>query len=476
MTIERVISDQARLTPNKVALIDGDATVTYQQLWQEIELSAAWFRAHASPGDRVLLAASNCLAFVYAYFGSHLAGMICVPVDPETNENRLNRIIHIARPALIVGEFRHGAGHTALPVKKCEPPGCDALSHPDENQVADLMFTTGTTGLPKGVMLTYANEMAAANNINSFIGNTGHDVEMLALPVAHSFGLGRLRCVLAMGATMVLIPSFASMKKFFGTIERHQVTGFAMVPASWNYIGKMSGDRIGHFAKQLKYIEIGSAFMSLEQKMKLMELLPNTRICMHYGLTEASRSAFISFHDDKEHLTTVGRPSPNTAIAVFNDQGDSLGSNQDGEICVKGNHVCAGYWGVPHDVFRHDFNNDYFRTGDWGHIDEDGYVCLVSRVKEIINVGGKKVSPLEVEEHLNAIDGIMEAACVGVRDELLGEVVKAFCVCARNVDFEHVRKQLSHEIENYKIPVYFESVHQLPKTPNGKLQRLLLKG
>lgn len=475
MTIEQLIYNHAQATPQKIALISGAIEVSYEQLWKEIELAAAWFSEKAERGNRIVVSASKNIEFVYTYFGAHMAGMICVPIDPETNETRLKRIIDVAKPRLIVGELRNHGGYEVVPFNDVKSDRELGFDSPIESNVADLLFTTGTTGLPKGVALTFANQMAAADNINNFIGNSADDVEMLALPISHSFGLGRLRCVFAKGATLVLLGSFASMKKFYGEMERCHVTGFGMVPASWVYILKMSGEKMGQFADQLKYIEIGSAFMPLENKQKLMSLLPKTRICMHYGLTEASRSAFISFHDDQEHLMSAGKASPNTEIAVFSEQGKPVGNNEDGEICVKGAHVCSDYWGMSKEEFKKDFFGDYFRTGDWGHIDEDGYIYLVSRKKEIINVGGKKVSPIEVEEHLNEIDGIEESACVGVHDDVLGEVVKAFCVCSKEVDFEEVKKILFKKIETYKIPAFFEVIMELPKTQNGKLQRLLLK-
>lgn len=474
MTIEQLIYHHAQATPQKTALVSGTVEVSYGQLWQEIAMAAAWFGEKAERGERVVVSASKNLEFVYTYFGAHIAGMICVPIDPETNETRLKRIVDVAKPKLMVGELRNPGEHVVVPFKECRRETVESLPFPDDNDVADLLFTTGTTGLPKGVALTYANEMAAAENINTFIGNTADDVELLALPISHSFGLGRMRCVLSKGATLVLLGSFASMKKFFGEMERCHVTGFGMVPASWAYINKMSGEKIGQFARQLRYVEIGSAFMSLENKQRLMRLLPSTHICMHYGLTEASRSAFISFHDDSGHLLSVGKASPNTEVSVFSEQGLPAGRNEDGEICVKGRHVCSGYWDMPSSAFRKDFFGDFLRTGDWGHIDDDGYIYLVSRKKEIINVGGKKVSPIEVEEQLNAIDGIVESACIGVHDEVLGEVVKAFCVCSKEVDYEAVKTILYTKIETYKIPVFFETIASLPKTPNGKLQRLAL--
>ena len=483
MTIEQFIFDHAQNAPQKVALIQGAVEVTYKQLWDEIEMAAAWFCQHANRGERVVVSASKDIGFLYTYFGAHMAGMVCVPIDPETNETRLARIIEVAKPRLMIGELRHRGEHELIPFEEIKAEKKNNLTFPVETDVADLLFTTGTTGQPKGVALTYANQMAAAENINTFIKNNDDDVELLALPISHSFGLGRIRCVLTKGATLVLLGSFASMKKFYGEMNRCKVTGFGMVPASWAYIQKMSGERIAQFADQLRYIEIGSAFMSLENKQRLMSLLPKTRICMHYGLTEASRSAFISFHDDTQHLMSVGKPSPNTEIAVFNDKGEMLGKSPcdncaltpDGEICVKGNHVCADYWGMSRDEFKKDFYDEYFRTGDWGHIDDEGYVYLISRKKEIINVGGKKVSPIEVEEQLNKIDGIQESACIGVHDDVLGEAVKAYCVCTKEIDFDEVKKILTKKLENYKIPAYFEQTDHLPKTASGKMQRLLLK-
>ena len=476
MTIEEFIFRHSQVSPEKTAIIAGTAEVSYAQLWQRMEEASSYFRGCGlKKGDRVVLSASKSVEFIYTYFGAHLAGMICVPVDPETNAVRLQRIVGCAEPSLIVGELRHGGSHEVKAFSEIHSEERFDTVFPESTDHADILFTTGTTGLPKGVILPYSNLLAAAENINAFIGNSSDDVELLALPVSHSFGLGRMRCVMVEGATLVLLGSFASMKRFFGEMERCKATGFGMVPASWAYLRKMSGERIGSYAGQLKYIEIGSAFMPLEEKEMLMRLLPDTRICMHYGLTEASRSAFVSFHDEAGHLMTAGRPSPNTEIAVFNEAGERTGYDEDGEICVRGNHVCSGYWGLPEEEFRQDFNGEFFKTGDWGHLDREGYLHLVSRKKEIINVGGKKVSPIEVEEALNTMPGIEESACVGVADAVLGEVVKAFCVCSREVDFEEVKKSLPDKIETYKIPVYYEVIGRLPRTSSGKLQRLSLK-
>lgn len=478
-TIEEQIFDQVQNTPDKVALISGDTEITYSQLWDYCLCAAEKLKQdyHLKKGDRVILSAAGNIEFVYAYFGVHIAGGICVPIDPDTNQTRFEYIEKSTTPVCVMGLLHN--------VKKETIPFTDVVNGtskatyiaPEQSQVADILFTTGTTGAPKGVALSYNNLSAAARNINAFIGNTSSDVELLALPVSHSFGLGRLRCSLSKGAAVVMLGTFANVKKFFKEMARCQVTMFAMVPASWGFIKKMSGKYIGKFADQLKFIEIGSSFMPVEDKEQLMSLLPKTRICMHYGSTEASRSAFMEFHTYKDNLLSIGKASPNVEIKIFTSQGTPAALGEEGEVCVKGEHVTCSYWNETPERFASDFYDGYFRTGDCGTMDAEGNIYLKSRIKEMINVGGKKVSPMEVEDILNTIPGIKESACIGIPDPgiVLGEVVKAFIVADDNLSDEDIMQQLRPQLEVYKLPVEIERINAIPKTGSGKIQRLSLK-
>lgn len=478
-TIEEQIFDQVQNIPDKVALISRDTEITYSQLWDYCLCAAEKLKQdyHLKKGDRVILSAAGNIEFVYAYFGVHMAGGICVPIDPDTNQTRFEYIEKSTTPVCVMGLLHN--------VKKETIPFSDVVNGtskatyiaPEQSQVADILFTTGTTGAPKGVALSYNNLSAAARNINAFIGNTSSDVELLALPVSHSFGLGRLRCSLSKGATVVMLGTFANVKKFFKEMARCQVTMFAMVPASWGFIKKMSGKYIGKFADQLKFIEIGSSFMPVEDKELLMSLLPKTRICMHYGSTEASRSAFMEFHTYKDNLLSIGKASPNVEIKIFTSQGTPAALGEEGEVCVKGEHVTCSYWNETPERFASDFYDGYFRTGDCGTMDAEGNIYLKSRIKEMINVGGKKVSPMEVEDILNTIPGIKESACIGIPDPgiVLGEVVKAFIVADDNLSDEEIMQQLRPQLEVYKLPVEIERINAIPKTGSGKIQRLSLK-
>ena len=482
MTIEEQIFQNALQKPDNVALIAGNERVTYSQLWRRCLLASTNVRRKygLKKGDRIILAAAANIDFIYAYFGIHIAGGVCVPIDPDTNQTRYELIRESTKPVCTMGVLHKVEGYQFIPFNEVLTPceNNDKYQQPDNEQIADILFTTGTTGAPKGVALNHRNIAAAALNINTFIQNTADDVELLALPVSHSFGLGRVRCVLSKGGSLVLLGTFASMKKFFGQMEQYHCTGFGMVPAGWGYIKKMSGRKIGEFSNQLRYIEIGSSFMPIDDKELLCELLPNTRICMHYGLTEASRSAFMEFHSEHDKLNTAGTASPNVEVAIFDTEGKRLPIGAEGEVCVKGDHVTCSYWNETPERFQKDFFDGYFRTGDCGFLDDQGYIHLKSRIKEMINVGGKKVSPMEVEDVLKTLPGIEDCACVAMPDPegVMGEVVKAFIVCSDNTLTDAaIIEFLRPKLEVYKLPAAIERIDAIPKTASGKVQRLKLK-
>ena len=481
LSIEESVWNFALANPDKTAIISGKSSVPYRDLCRNIFAACETFKniEGYAVGKSVILAADKQLGFVYAYFGAHLAGLTAVPIDAETNPSRFEFICQTVSPFCVAG-FKNANGNfiskslkdfeTLELAENVEP------HFPNMENVADILFTTGTTGTPKGVPLTFTNEAAAARNINTFMQNTTDDVELLALPISHSFGLGRLRCCLSNGQAIILQGSFVNVKRIFRYMEEYKVTGFCMVPSSWKFLQKMSGNQLGNFANQLKYIEMGSAYFSENDKRELANLLPNTRVAMHYGLTEASRSAFMEFHEDDKFLNSVGKASPFTDIQIYDENGNMLPNGEEGEIAVKGEHVTKGYLNV---AAQDNFFGEYFRTGDWGIKNNEGYIFLKSRKKELINVGGKKVSPIEVEDVLNAIDGIEESACIGIPDPngVLGEVVKAFLVKKLDAEltFESIAASMIGKLEEYKIPAAYEWIDEIPKTSNGKIQRGLLK-
>ncbi len=463
-----LVRKYAHKNPQKLALINHNgSTKTYSQLAKEIDIySNMLSKSGFKKGERVLLFADKNLSFPAQYLATHAANGISVPLNPGIPIDRINLIKKLCKP------------HYVFYGEKFEKISDDSNSVHDLSKdiifPADLLFTTGTTGVPKGVLLTKDNINAAIENINHFVGTSQEDIELIALPLSHSFGLGRMRCVLAVGGTIVLADGFSQPKKLFQLIQVHGVTGLGMVPTAWAVLHKLSGQRIGKFRDSLRYIEFGSAPMERVQKELLANLLPNTRLCMHYGLTEASRAAFQEFHLDKERLDSIGRPGPLVNMTIKNKKGKDVNVGEIGEICITGDMVMSRYWNNPM-LTEKSFFGDWFRSGDLGYKDSDGYFYLTGRASDIINVGGLKVAPLEVENAIRAINGIIDVGCVGNTDSITGEIVVAYVVVKNaEISSDYIFKALRNKLEPYKIPGKIKFVKSIPKTNSGKIQRKLL--
>ncbi|MBN2578673.1 MAG: long-chain fatty acid--CoA ligase, partial [Pirellulales bacterium] len=255
-----------------------------------------------------------------------------------------------------------------------------------------------------------------------------------------------------------------------------RATGLALVPAGFDLLLRMTKDRLRDAQDHLRYVEIGSAPLARETKLQLMEMLPRTRICHHFGLTEASRATFLDYHADREKLDSIGRPSPNVELAVHDKQGRRLPDGERGELVVRGGMVMREYWKRP-ELTRQTLRDGWLRTGDWGSRDSEGYYYLLGRQGDLINVGGLKASPEEIEQWLNRYPGVIESACVGVPDPqgITGQCVKAYLVSREEVSLQEIVSWLRDHLEEYKIPRVIERSGSLPKTSSGKIQRHLLR-
>lgn len=475
----QVLKKHAENKPEKSALIVDGKAITYAALLSYSKKAASYMaERNIGAGDRIVLSAHKDAEFLYFYFGAHILGVTNVIVDASSNIERLNYIENKTQPSLCCGyESQHYPSCTfdSVNFDELEEYSKDSPTELDSDSIAEILFTTGTTGAPKGVCLSYANIFASADNVNSFVGNDENDVEILCLPICHSFGLGTIRCNIIKGATVVLLGSFANVRQIFKAIEQYKGTEFRVVPAAWAYIRKISGRRMEKYADQIKYMEIGSAAMPLETKKEMLEMFPHTRICMHYGLTEASRNCFVEFHDSS-HLASIGKPvNEKVDVKIFSVDGKVQGYNKRGELCVKGNMVLSHY--LEEKDTKEAFWGDYFRTGDMGYMAEDGFLYLLGREKELINVGGKKVSPMEVEDVICSL-GVGDCVCVPMKDPegIMGELVKCYVLKdSTELTFDKISSALQGRLESYKRPVAYDWIDEIPMTSSGKKQRVNLK-
>jgi long-chain acyl-CoA synthetase len=484
--------ERAEHDGDRLALATDGVSLTWAELAARVRGTAARLADEGvTAGDRIVLAASTSPAFVAGYFATHLLGAIALPVDPRIPAGRLGRIADAVDPrAIFLARALELPGRAVRDVEElgraedasADVPGAAlAPGAGDPEDTADVLFTSGTTGQPKGVVLSHRAIGAAARNINAYLRNGKDDVEVLPLPLSHSFGLGRLRCEVLAGGAIVLVDGFTAAGKLFEAMRQHRATGFTFVPAGLAVLLRTTGDTLGEFADTLRWVEIGSAAMPPEHKDQLMRLLPRTRICMHYGLTEASRSAFVEFHEAKAagRLHSIGKATPGVAIRVVDATGAERPTGERGRLVLKADTTLSGYW-RDEDATREAHVDGWLITGDVGHADADGWLYLDAREKDLINVGGREVSPVEIERILEEHETVAEAACVGVPDPqgITGSVVKAFLVAKPGVDPPPkpvvLAKHLRGRIEPYKMPVAFVWVEALPRTESGKLQRAVL--
>lgn len=465
MSVIDQIIKHAKYTPDKIAIQDKNISISFADFYQDIvNVAGHLSQKDVKAGDNVVLHASNTYAFICSYFAVHFLAARCVVVDPNADQAFLAFISNKVKPRCELLSLEPL-------LEKCEQPYLGSnLAAPD--LIADIIFTSGTTGEPKGVALTHQQVLNATLHITQQVGNGASDRELLLMPLCHSFGLGRMRSTLYAGTVLVIGYPLNRLKQVFKAMQLHQITGLGIVPAAWAFITSMSRDKITSYAEQLKYIELGSAIFSAENKQQMRDWFPNTRLVMHYGLTEVSRAIFSRFHLDPDDA--VGYLGTGAEVRVLDSLGNSVADGVEGEIALKSKWMLSEYLDNP-TLNQVAFADGFFKTGDLGVIN-GSHLYLRGRLKEIINVGGKKVNPADVERILEQHPDVIECACIGYPDSVAGEVVKAFVVHAPEKDLSEIDFNgfLQGKLPNHMRPQHYESIAILPKTATGKVQRLKL--
>jgi long-chain acyl-CoA synthetase len=280
------------------------------------------------------------------------------------------------------------------------------------------------------------------------------------------------------GGTIVVVPGLVFPQLTFRALEEYRATGLACVPSGMRLFLTKMPESLAAFAAQLRYLEMGSAVFRPEEKEAVRKLLPHTRLCMHYGLTEASRSAFLEFHEDCDHLDSVGKPSPGVEFKVVPQPGNPQGEQALGLLHIRAPTVMAGYWAADELTAQVlDKSCGWLNSGDLGWIDEAGYVHLAGRADEVINCGGAKFSPDELEGYAEEFENVEECGCAGVPDPdgLLGDIPLLCITTSGPVDRAALAKHLRQRFALDLPTVLVRVVDSLPRTESGKLMRRELR-
>src|SRR5262249_17121246 len=345
--------------------------------------------------------------------------------------------------------------------------------YPDDDDIALMLHTSGTTSRPKRVPLTHRNLMTSARNVSSWYGLGPDDISLCVMPLFHVHGLvASTLSTLKVGGTVVVVPRFNPLS-FWQTVEEHRATWFSAVPTIHQVL--LARSRQGsrpQGIEHLRFIRSCSAPLP-PQTMIAIEERFGLPVVEAYGMTEAAHQM------TSNPLPPAGRrpgsvgPGTSVDVAILDQAGNMLAAGQQGEVCIKGPNVFGGYEDNP-EANRAAFTSGWFRTGDQGFIEQDGYVTLVSRIKELINRGGEKISPREVDEALQCHPAVAEAVSFAIADRVYGEEVAAAVVPRSPVTESDLIKHCASLLADFKVPKVIYIVEQIPRTATGKVQRRIV--
>jgi long-chain acyl-CoA synthetase len=508
--VQHYLIEAAQRFPEKPALICDNKRFSYAQIIGRMHaLSAILLDGGLQKGDRALVLLADKSDFLLACYSVMEAGGIAVPLSEGFALPAIEEIAHNCLPSILITSRQDLAdfpllrdrlscsfllienSYNAVEARTIVDAvlfDADRVSGSEdqkeavavgEDDGAMILFTSGPRCKKKGILLSHRNLVEATSSINEFMRVDPGIRELVAVPLTHSFGFGRSRCVHFVGGTMVVNNGSLNPVALIQSVLKHQCDAISSVPSGFAvFFGRLESLLRG-IGPQVHFIELGGAFMPLDHKLKLLEIFPKARIFMHYGLAEAPRSTCLDFRQEQRKLHTVGRALPRVSLSIGDDLGRRLGRMEMGEIFVRGDHVAARYWNDVELNTQCYTADGWFKTGDYGYLDEEGYLHLLGRKDDMINMGDVKISPLEVEEKIHELYPDCEIYVVGVPDPagIVGEI-PVLCYAAKEgvtITPSDLARGLASRLDRNKIPSVIYRIENLPKVESGKLMRRELR-
>lgn len=517
----KLLHDYLRITARRLgdknALICGSKRWTYGEIDEKSDqLACCLHKLGLAPRDRVAVLLDNSAETVISLYGISKASGVFVIANATLKASKLAYILkdsgahalitHTSKAKVVLEaleQIDHEirliwisplgkvppkllASHNALAwdsifsgpsASKVPPPPASTGEH----DLAALIYTSGSTGRPKGVMQPHSKMIDVAKCIIDYLKNTEDDIILNVLSLAFGYGMYQVLMAFMFGGTVVLEKSFVYLHTILQRIEEERVTGFPFVPTVIAMMFQLEGIEQYDFSS-LRYVTNAGAALPVDHARKLRNLLPKTSIYPMYGLTECVRVSYLDPNQVDKRPDSVGKALAVCETLIVDENGQPACAGQIGELLIRGSNVMPGYWNDPDltdKVFRrnHDDDEVWLYSGDLFRHDEEGFLYFVSRKDDMIKTRGERVSPGEVENALVLLSGVAQVAVIGVPDDILGQVIKAFIVSDKDVALTEndVLKYSTQCMENYMIPKYVELVDALPKTPNGKVDKKQLR-
>ena len=517
MLVHNFLEDSAEHHPDKTALICGETRIPYSRLNAcANRLANGLISLGVRRGDRVVIWLANSIDTVVAIFGALKAGAVFVVLNPDTKPRKLAYILDNCSAGVLICAGKNEltgrqllADLPALRRVLTVVPGEDAV--PDtggptagatdaavvrmgawlpgqsertpqsgviDQDLACLIYTSGSTGEPKGVVSGHNNVGFAVDSIIRYLQNVPEDIVINPLPLSFDYGLYQVLMTFRFGGTLVLENAFGFPAAILRSIEQHRVTGLPTVPTLTSML--LSTDLSRYDLSSLRYLSNTGAAFPVAHIRAVEQRLPHVRVYSMYGMTECKRTLYLPPERLADKAESVGIAIPGTEVWIEDENGRRAGAGSTGELVVRGGHVMRGYWGDPEltaRVYREGptLGERVLYSGDLFRMDGEGFFYFVARKDDVIKSRGEKVSPREVEAVICELEGVREAAVVGLPDPVLGQSIAAYvAVESDDLNEREVLKHCARRLERFMVPQSIRFRSELPRTSNGKVDKKAL--
>lgn len=492
MNVARLAEESIQRFGEYTALHHGDVSYTNVERWLASRKLAALLRDRGvGVGDRVVVMMPNGPEVLAAFPAIWQLGAVIVPVGPQASAVEARYLVEDSGAKLVLTQSElaerlrtpaHGPSLSAplldfdeeeLRREWREIPPLSPLATRDEQDLAVLLYTSGTTGKPKGVMLSHGNLYSNAHAVATTRPIPPATRVLLVLPLSHSFGIMTMNVGYVQGTVCTILPRFEP-RRVFEAIAVGKIQRFSVVPTMLTQLIHHP-DRPCFDPSSLEVVHSGGAALANEVRLEF-ERLFHCRVTEGYGLSECAPTAACYGDGEAYRPGSVGRAIDGVALQVVDLTGRPVAPRVEGEICIRGPNVMLGYWKNPA-ATADAIQNGWLRTGDLGYLDEDGFLFITGRRKDLIIKGGENISPREIEEVIQAHPSVKEVAVVGFPDPLYGENLAAFVVLREGaqVTAEEIQNQVAASLTKFKIPAEVCFRDALPKNPVGKILKRTLR-
>ena len=460
---------------SKDLVLSARETISYKTIYSDTLQLANKLKSEYGEDQNILVLSENSVFFITVYLALLKSGNVCIPLNPNIEPENLQKIIAKTEAKIAFVNKKYAARFSSFQFQIIDEDGIkswinedlkqltDDRSEFDGSRLAEIIFTSGSTGEQKGVMITHNNIIANTNSIIEYLRLTEKDTIEIVMPFYYCYGLSLLHTHLRVGGSVVLNNSFIFIGSVINDLNKYNCTGFAGVPSHFQILLRKTKDFKQTKFHSLKYVTQAGGKLHTAFIQEFLDSFPEIQFYVMYGQTEATaRLSYLPPSELKRKLGSMGKGIPGVTLKVVNENGEQVKPGETGEIVAQGENIMPGYF-KDAEATKQALKNGWLHTGDIATVDEDGYIFIQSRKKEIIKVRGIRISPKEIEEVIVTYPGVIDCTIQAETDEITGESIKAtvFINEAELANFseEQIKQHCASKLTSYKIPqkVVFET-------------------